>query len=95
VVQQRGLLQTVQGGAWKILWKQFRGRIFSCVWPFYERAVSDLDPKRSIHRPVQVAHRLFIEGSHTTKNMASAFVDLWMFAISWSFCPKQGLSILV
>ncbi len=30
----------------------FRGRIFSHVQPFYERAVSDLDPKWSMHRPV-------------------------------------------
>jgi hypothetical protein len=30
----------------------FRGRIFSHVRPFYERAVSDLDPKRSMHGPV-------------------------------------------
>ncbi len=53
----------------------FRGRIFSCVQPFYERAVSDLD--RSVHRSywVQVAHRSFIEGSHMTKNMASVFID--------------------
>jgi len=29
-----------------------RGRIFSCVRPFYERAVSDLDPWRSMNRTV-------------------------------------------
>jgi hypothetical protein len=29
-----------------------RGRIFSHVRPFYERAVHDLDPQRSMHRPV-------------------------------------------
>ncbi len=47
-----------------------RAHIFSCVRPFYERAVSDLD--RSIHRSlwVQVAHRSFIEGSPMTKNTA-------------------------
>ncbi len=46
----------------------FWGRIFSCVWPIYERAVSNLD--RSMHRSlwVYVAHSLFIEGSHTTEN---------------------------
>ncbi len=33
-----------------------RGRIFSCVQPFYERSMSDLEPQRSMHRPVQVAH---------------------------------------
>jgi hypothetical protein len=48
-----------------------RGRIFSRERPFYERAVSDLDPERYMHRPVKVTHRSFIEGSHTTKNMAS------------------------
>jgi hypothetical protein len=39
--------------------------------PFYERAVSYLD--RSMHRSlwVYVTHNSFIEGSHTTKNMAS------------------------
>jgi hypothetical protein len=52
------------------------------TWPCNERpyysscgtllwmAVSDLDPKRSMHRPVQVTHSSFIEGSHTTKNTA-------------------------
>ncbi len=39
--------------------------------PFYEQAVSDLGPWRSVHRPVKVAHSLFIEGSHMTKNTAS------------------------
>ncbi len=48
-----------------------RGHIFSHVGPFYERAVSNLDPQRYMHRPVQVAHSLFIEGSYTTKNMAT------------------------
>ncbi len=51
-----------------------RGRIFSHVSPFYERAVSDLDPQRSMLRPGQVAHSSFIEGSHTTKNMASVLL---------------------
>ncbi len=52
--------------------KRSRGRIFSCVRPFYERPVSDLD--RSLHRSlwVQVTHSSFIEGSHMTKNMASS-----------------------
>ncbi len=36
--------------------------------------MSDLDPLRSMHRPVKVAHSLFIEGSHTTKNTASGVV---------------------
>ena len=51
-----------------------RGCIFSCVWPFYERAVSDLD--RSIHRSlwVLVTHSLFIEVSLMTKNTASGHV---------------------
>ncbi len=47
------------------------GHISSRVRPFYERAVSDLDPYRSMIRPVFVAHSSFIEGSHTTKNKAS------------------------
>ncbi len=48
-----------------------RGHIFSCVQPFYERAVSDQD--RSLQRSlwVMVAYSLFIEGSHMTKNTAS------------------------
>jgi hypothetical protein len=48
-----------------------RGRIFSCVRPFYEQAVSNHD--RSMHRSLwaYVAHSSFIEGSHTTKNTAS------------------------
>jgi hypothetical protein len=32
--------------------KKSRGRIFSHVRPFNERAVSDLDPWRYMHRPV-------------------------------------------
>jgi hypothetical protein len=50
-----------------------RGRIFSHVRPFYERAVSDLD--RPMHRSlwVLVAHSSFMEGSHKTKNTASGW----------------------
>ncbi len=33
--------------------------------------MSDQDPLKSMHRPVQAAHSSFIEGSHMTKNMAS------------------------
>ncbi len=47
------------------------GCIFSHVRPFYERAVSDLGPQRSMHTPIQVAHSSFIQGSHMTKNTAS------------------------
>jgi hypothetical protein len=49
------------------------GRIFSHVRPLYERAMSDL--YRSMHRSlwVWVAHSLFLEGLHMTKNTASAF----------------------
>ncbi len=50
---------------------KFWGCIFSRVRPFYEWAVSDLGPKRSMHRPVKVAHSSFIEGLHMTKNTAS------------------------
>jgi len=44
------------------------------MWPFYERAVSDLD--RFMHRSlwVLVAHNSFIEGLHMTKNMASGYI---------------------
>jgi hypothetical protein len=52
------------------------GHIFSNVRPFYERAVSDLDPQRSMHRPVWVTHNSFIEGSHMTKIMASVSLSL-------------------
>jgi len=57
--------------AWRFSICESKGRIFSHVWPFYERAVSNLDPLRSMHRPVLVAHSSFIEGSHKTKNTAS------------------------
>ncbi len=50
--------------------------VFSRVRSFYEQAVSNLDPYRSIHRPVQVTHSWFIEGSHTTKNTASENIHL-------------------
>ncbi len=53
-----------------------RGRIFSHVRPLYERAVSDLDPLRSLHRPAQAAHNLFIEGSYMTKNTATGHLAL-------------------
>ncbi len=56
-----------------------RGCIFCCVRPFCERAVSDLNPVRYIHRPVQVAHSSFIEGSLTTKNTASEQVVKTIF----------------
>ncbi len=42
--------------------------------PFYKQAVSDLDPYRSMHRAVLVAHSSFIEGSHMTKNTASDLI---------------------
>ncbi len=49
------------------------GHIFSRVQPFYERAASDLDRYMHISLWVQVTHSSFIEGSHTTKNTASAY----------------------
>jgi len=53
------------------MFKGSRAHIFSCVRPFYKRAMSDLD--RSMNRSlwVKVAHNSFIEGLHTTKNMGS------------------------
>ncbi len=55
----------------KVVTKNIRGRIFSCVRPFYEWALSNLD--RSMHTSllVWVAHILFIEGSHMNKNTTS------------------------
>ncbi len=55
------------------------GRIFSCVRPFFQQAVSDLGPLRSMHRPVLVAHNSFIKGSHTTKNTASRVATSILF----------------
>ncbi len=63
------LLGFIYTGDWSC--QKRRGRIFTHVQPFYECAVSNLDPKRSMHRPVQVAHSSFIRGSHMTKNMAA------------------------
>jgi hypothetical protein len=59
----------------------YRGRIFSHVRPFYEWAVSDVD--RSMHRSlwVLVAHSLFIEGSHMTKNTASALTPSGIYSV--------------
>ncbi len=48
-----------------------RGCIFSHVWPYYERAVSNQDSSMQISLSVWVTHSSFIEGSFTTKNMAS------------------------
>ncbi len=49
----------------------YYGRIYTCVRPFNERPVSNLD--RSMNRSLwaYIAHSSFIEGSHTTKNTAS------------------------
>ncbi len=49
--------------------------------PLYEQAVSNLD--RSMRRSlwVYVAHRLFIEGSHMTKNAASANFRIGSFCL--------------
>jgi hypothetical protein len=33
----------------------------------------DIDPWRSMHKPVLVAHSSFIEGSHMTKNKATGY----------------------
>ncbi len=57
----------------------FRGRIFSCVQPSYEWAVSDLDMSMNIFLWVLVAHSSFTEGSHMTKNTASEnlFRSIW------------------
>jgi hypothetical protein len=53
-----------------------KGRIFSRVQPFYERAMSNLD--RSMHRSlwVWVTHSSFIEGLHMTKNTASGLLTM-------------------
>jgi len=52
------------------------GRIFSCVRPSYERAVSYLDRSMHISLWTSVAHNSFIEGSHTNKNTASESIVL-------------------
>ncbi len=44
--------------------------------PFYEQVLSDLDAKRSMQRPVYVAHSSFIEGSHMTNNTDSEVIDI-------------------
>ncbi len=56
---------------WRTLRCKAWGRIFSCVRPFYEWVVSNLD--RSMHRSVWVlvAHSSIMEGSHMTKNTAT------------------------
>ncbi len=51
-----------------------RGRIFSHVRPFYERAVSDLDRAMNRSLWVLVTHSSFIEGLLTTKNAARFFM---------------------
>jgi len=53
--------------------------------------VSDLDPKRSMHIPVLVAHSSFIEGSYTTKNVASGFFKY----LSQTYAAKQRVAGLM
>jgi hypothetical protein len=55
-----------------VITKGIRFCIFSRVQPSYEQVVSDLDRSMHIFLRVQVAQSSFIEGSHMTKNMASA-----------------------
>jgi hypothetical protein len=62
-----------------------KGCIFSGVRPFYERAVSKLDPERSMHRPVQVTHSSFTGGSHTIKNTASDQLHAVMNILCYNF----------
>ncbi len=71
-----------------------RGRIFSCVQPFYEQAVSDLDS--SVHRVlwVQVAHSLFIEGSHMIKNMVSGCIFTKLSLGSYKSSLNSKINIL-
>jgi hypothetical protein len=42
--------------------------------------VSDLDTRRSIHRPVLVTQSSFIEGLHVTKNTASGLSAIKQYA---------------
>ncbi len=59
---------------WLVCW----GCIFNCVRPSYKWAMSDLDRSMYISLWVYVAHSLFIEGSHTSKNIASEhFCQNW------------------
>ncbi len=57
--------------------------IFSCVRPSYEQAVSDLDRSMHISLWVWVARSSFIEGSHTTKDMASGHDDKAEKVLLW------------
>jgi hypothetical protein len=59
------------------------------VGPFYEQVVSGLD--RSMHRSlwVQVAHSLFIEGSHMTKTTASGAVFTRLFFLLRLLRPNK------
>jgi hypothetical protein len=61
------------------------------VRPFHEQAVSNLDPQRSMHRPVWVTHSSFTVGSHTTENTASGYdVDqLCIFAPTKRYLPSS------
>ncbi len=71
-----------------------RGCIFSRVRPFYGQAVSNQHPYRSMHRPFYVAHRLFIEGSHMTKNTASRALDFTRIANIRKGCQGKTLKLI-
>ncbi len=74
----------------KISW----GCIFSHVRPFYEQAVSDLDPKRLMHRPVWVTHSSFIEGSkiRPLKCLSKFIFSWWLIVLSTLSWSTKGYS---
>ncbi len=78
--------QAYYGMAKKYYHKMFystspRARIFSCVQPFYERAVSDLDRSMRRYLWVYVTHSLFIEGSRATKNTTTGASGSWIWTL--------------
>jgi hypothetical protein len=72
-----------------------RGRIFSCLQPSYEQAVSNLDRSMNISLWVSVAHSAFTEGSHMTKNMASGLAPSSQTVGSLLRTPLSDRKIIV
>ncbi len=73
---------------WCIFDNGTSARIFSCVRPVYEWAVSDLDRPMHWSLWALVAHSSYTEGSHTTKNTASEFIG-WVKCQIGYCCYKR------
>ncbi len=71
-------------GSMTFIIRPTRGRIFSCVWPSYEQAISDLDRSINISLWIWVAHSSFTEGSHMTKNTASGLFRFCEWMNAWN-----------